>query len=515
MRYVPPKSVPSSTPADTVPAILVVARTWFNDALRGIESLPVQSSPIRLLIVVAGAFLSSMGCHSSSGMVAGTGGTTGAVGGAAAGGTGAGGQGQGGSGAGGSPRDGSNDVGQDDVPAQDHADSAVGGGDSAETNASVAGNWVGTWACGPQLTETANLPPAPGLSGNTLRQIVYVSIPGTRLRVQLSNAFGDGPVTMNAVHLAVSTGAGAIDTSTDVGLTFAGSASITIPAGQAVFSDAFDYPLTALANIAITIAFGAAPAGVTGHPGSRTTSYLVAGNAVAAQTLTAPATAEHWYYITGIDVMADAATSAIVALGDSLTDGRGSTTNLNDRWPDDLSRRLRALTPASAVAVLNQGIGGNAVVSGGLGPTAVARFARDVLNQRGVRYLIVLEGVNDIGTAAAGTGPAVANNLITAFGSFIDMAHARNIRAYGIPITPFGGNTGYDTPEHQTARTTVNTWIRTSGRFDGVIDLDAAVGDPQAPANLLPGYDSGDHLHLNPAGYQKMADSIDLTLFTL
>ena len=419
------------------------------------------------------------GCASSSNMLAGVGGTTGAIDGAAGDGVGAGGQGQGGGGAGGG----------------------------------TAGQWVGTWASGPQLTEPGNLPPAPGLSGNTLRQIVYASIPGSRLRVQVSNVFGDGPVTMNAVHLAASTGAGAIDTSTDVALTFSGSPSVTIAAGQAVFSDAFDYPLAALANIAITIGFGAAPAGVTGHPGSRTTSYLVAGNAVAAQTLTAPATAKHWYYITGIDVMADAATSAIVTLCDSLTDGRGSTTNQNDRWPDDLSRRLRGLTPASAVAVLNQGIGGNAVVSGGLGPTAVARFARDVLNQRGVRYLIVLEGVNDIGTSG-GTAQAIATNLITAFGSFIDMAHARSILVYGIPILPFGGNTGYDTAEHQSARTMVNTWIRTSGRFDSVIDLDAAVGDPQAPANLLPGYDSGDHLHLNPAGYQKMADTMDLALFT-
>jgi lysophospholipase L1-like esterase len=212
--------------------------------------------------------------------------------------------------------------------------------------------------------------------------------------------------------------------------------------------------------------------------------------------------------------MADAATSAIVTFGDSITDGRGSTTNQNDRWPDDLSRRLRALAPPSTVAVLNQGIGGNAVVSGGLGPTAVARFARDVLNQRGVRYLIILEGVNDIGGASAGTAQAVATNLITAFGGFIDMARTRNILVYGIPILPFGGNTGYDTAEHQSARTTVNTWIRTSGRFDGVIDLDAAVGDPQAPANLLPAFDSGDHLHLNPAGYQTMADTIDLALFT-
>ena len=398
-----------------------------------------------------------------------------------------------------------------------------GGGDATGGSAGAPGtgggggaapsHWVGTWATGPQLTEPGNLPPAPGLTGNTLRQIVYTSIGGSRLRVQLSNVFGDGPVTMTSVHLAVSTGASAIDTATDIGITFAGSPSVTIPAGQAVFSDPFDYALAALTKMAVTVHFGAAPAGVTGHPGSRTTSYLVAGDAVGAATLTAPASAEHWYYLTGIDVMADAATNAVVTLGDSITDGRGTTTDQNNRWPDDLSRRLRAAAPTAKVAVLNQGIGGNAVVGGGLGPTAVARFQRDVLDQRGVRYLIVLEGINDIGGSSA-AAQTVATNLTNAFSSFIDQAHARGILVYGVPILPFGGNTGYDTPEHQTARTLVNQWIRTSGRFDQVIDLDAAVADPQNPANLAAAYDTGDHLHLNPAGYQKMADAIDLALFT-
>jgi lysophospholipase L1-like esterase len=373
----------------------------------------------------------------------------------------------------------------------------------------LATAWVGTWACGPQLTEAGNLPLAPGLSGNTLRQIVYVSIGGARLRVRLSNEFGDGPVMLNAVHLAVATGGGAIDTATDVALTFSGSEAVTIPAGQLVFSDAFDYPLAQQTTMTITIAFGAAPAGVTGHPGSRTTSYLQAGNEVAAARLTAPATTEHWYYITGIDVAAGGASGAVVTLGDSITGGRGSTTNGNDRWPDDLSRRLRANAATATVAVLNQGIGGNAVLSGGLGPPAVQRFARDVLGQSGARWLVVLEGVNDIGGAS---GQAVATDLIAAFGQFIDMARARGILAYGVPILPFGGST-YDSADHQASRQTVNDWIRNSGRFDAVIDLDAAVRDPASPSNLLPAHDSGDHLHLSPAGYQTMADAIDLSLF--
>jgi lysophospholipase L1-like esterase len=386
--------------------------------------------------------------------------------------------------------------------------------------------WVGTWACGPQRTETGNLPPPPGLANRTLRQIVYTSIGGRQLRVRLSNAFGDGPVTLNAVHVAISTGDSAIDASTDRELAFAGSPSLTIPAGRTVWSDALTFPLAAQTTVAITIRFGAVPAGITGHPGSRTTSYLTTADGVSAPSLAGAATVtvNHWYYITGIDVVPDAAPSAaIVTLGDSLTDGRGSTTNGNDRWPDDLSRRLRATAATARVAVLNQGIGGNAVVSGGLGPTAMERFPRDVLEQSGVRWLIVFEGVNDIG-AATGSGKMAATSLINAFGGFIDAAHARKIRVYGVPITPFAGSF-YDSPDHQTARRMVNDWIRTSGRFDAVIDLDAAVRDPaqepmKAPTNaptndahLLAAYDVGDRLHLNPAGYQKMADAIDLALF--
>jgi lysophospholipase L1-like esterase len=338
-----------------------------------------------------------------------------------------------------------------------------------------------------------------------------VSIGGSRLRLRLSNEFGDGPVTMTSVHVAASTAASAIDASTDRALSFAGTASVTIPSGQAVFSDAFDYPLAPQTKLAVTIHFGSVPTGVTGHPGSRTTSYLASGGAVTAPNLSTAVTTEHWYYLTGIDVMAEGSAGAVVTLGDSLTDGRGSTTNGNDRWPDNLSRRLRANPATSTVAVLNQGIGGNAVLSGGLGPTAVQRFERDVLRQSGVRWLIVLEGVNDIGGSTS--GQTVAANLIAAYDQLITMARARGIRVYGVPILPFGGSS-YASADREAARQTVNQWIRTSGRFDGVIDLDAAVRDPANTMNLLPAYDSSDHLHLNVAGYRAMADAIDLAVFT-
>ena len=384
---------------------------------------------------------------------------------------------------------------------------ATGGGLRGGTEAP---RWVGTWACGPQLTEPGNNPPPPGLRGNTLRQIVYTSIGGRRLRLRLSNEFGDGPVTMRAVHVATSTGGDAIDAGTDRALAFSGAGAVTIPPGQAVWSDAFDFALAPQTRLAVTIGFGGVPGGVTGHPGSRTTSYLAAGDAVASPSLPAAATTDHWYYITGVDVIADARAAALVTLGDSLTDGRGSTTNGHDRWPDNLSRRLRANAATAQVAVLNLGIGGNAVVAGGLGPTATQRFTRDVLGQSGVRWLIVFEGVNDI--CGAGGGQQAADDLITAYSQLIDLAHARGVRVYGATLTPIGGS-HYDSTEHEAARQTVNTWIRTSGRFDAVIDLDVAVGDPDKPATLLAAHDSGDHLHLNATGYEHVADAVGLALF--
>ncbi len=371
-------------------------------------------------------------------------------------------------------------------------------------------HWVGSWACAAQLTEPDNLPPAPGLCGNTLRQVVHASLGGNQLRVQLSNAYGEAPLTLRSVHLARSAGDSAIDTATDLALTFGGAPSVVIAAGQTLFSDPLDFTLRALTEVSVTIAFGAAPAAVTGHPGSRTTSYLQQGNAVDAAALPRAVTTEHWYYLTGIDVMASSASAAVITLGDSLTDGRGSTTNGNDRWPDQLARRLHAQAETRGIAVLNHGIGGNAVLTGGLGPTLLERFERDVLEQSGARWLIMLAGVNDIGMSR---DPAVASQLIAAFSRLIHAAHERGLLVYGAPILPFGGS-AYFSPDHEHARLAVNDWIRTSRRFDAALDFDAAVRDPAQPTQLLAGYDCGDHLHLSVAGYQALADSIDLGLFT-
>jgi lysophospholipase L1-like esterase len=373
-------------------------------------------------------------------------------------------------------------------------------------------HWVGTWGCGPQLTEPGNLPSAP-LANSTLRQFVHVSIGGKHLRVRFSNAYGKNPVTMNSVHVALAAGnpgSGNINTATDTTLKFHGAPTVVIPAGEAVWSDPFDFDLPPLTNLAVTIYFGNISATIiNGHPGSRTTSFIVASNVVSAASMTGAATTAHWYIITGVDVLADDSSKALIVLGDSITDGRGSTTDGNDRWPDDLAARLVANSETRNISVVNMGIGGNGIF-GGLGPSAKARFDRDVLNQSGARWVIIFEGVNDIGGSRSA---AIATNLIAAYQQFIVKAHAKNISVYGATITPFG-KSFYYSDAHEAARQTVNSWIRTNNLYDAVIDFDAAVRDLVAPANLQPAYDTGDHLHLNPAGYRAMADAIDLKLFT-
>jgi lysophospholipase L1-like esterase len=374
----------------------------------------------------------------------------------------------------------------------------------AETSA-----WVGSWVSAQQLTEERNLPPAPGLPSSTLRQMAQLSLGGERLRFSFSNQFGTAPLTLTSAHVALSTGGSAIDAASDAALTFTGKPSVTIPAGASVTSDAVVRQVPALTNLAVTIAFDAAPpSDVTGHPGSRTTSYLQPGNVVAAPQLAAAQAVDHWYFLSAIDVWTERSARAIVTLGDSITDGRGSTTNQNDRWPNQLSRRLLADPNTARVAVLNQGVGGNRVLAEGLGVTALARFERDVLAPPGVRWVVILEGINDLGA----TPPATADALIGAFRQMITSAHERNVRAYGATILPFEG-AQYFTPAGEAARQAFNAWVRSSGEFDGVVDFDAIARDPAAPTRLSAAVDGGDHLHPSAAGYQILADGIDLGLF--
>ena len=377
--------------------------------------------------------------------------------------------------------------------------------------------WVGTWACSPQLVEPQNRPPDPGLAGNTLRQVVHVTLGGAEIRLRFSNEFGRTPLTLDSVHVALPAAPGSIRPETDHALTFSGKASIAIPAGALMFSDPIAFPVAALSDLVVTFKAGNVPEGITGHPGSRETSYLAAGEDVSAATFTGAATTDHWYVLDGVDVKATADAGAVVTLGDSITDGRGSITNQNTRWPDDLARALTADKKYAAVAVLNQGIGGNSILHGGLGPTALARFDRDVIAQSGARWVLVFEGVNDIGGTKAATDNGqtsdIADQVIEAYQQFIVRAHTHGLRIYGATITPFG-KSFYFNASTEAARQKINAWIRTSGEFDAVVDFDKAARDPNEPDQLAADLDSGDHLHLNSDGYKRMAAAIDLKLFS-
>ncbi|MFI6177855.1 SGNH/GDSL hydrolase family protein [Nonomuraea sp. NPDC051191] len=260
----------------------------------------------------------------------------------------------------------------------------------------------------------------------------------------------------------------------------------------------------------VHLADGQASNALTSHPGSRTTSYLARGDQTEAADLTGATPVDHWYLLSAVEVRAGRSTAALAVLGDSLTDGRGSTTNRNDRWPDQLLDRLQPRLPGLALA--NQAAGGNRVLHDGLGPAALARLDRDVLARSGLAWLIVFEGVNDSGTAPAPQAAQrqVADDLIAAYDQIVTRAHAQDLRVYGATLTPFGGNASYDDPGgyREAARQQVDEWIRTSGMFDAVIDLDRAARDPAAPRNLLPAYDVGDRLHLNPAGYKALAEAV-------
>jgi len=387
-------------------------------------------------------------------------------------------------------------------------------GRGARTAASPDGaGWVGTWATSLQIVEPANLPPAPGLAGNTLRQVVHASLGGSRLRVRFSNVFGDAPLTIAAATLATSLGESRVDGSTQRTLTFGGNPSVVITAGRDTLADVAAFDLAPLSNVAITTRFGAFPTVVTGHPGSRTTSYIQPGDAIAAPTLTGAVATAHWYVITGIDVLASAPSAAVVTLGNSITDGRGSGTDKQNRWPDELARRLQADPTTRHVAVLNAGIGGNCVLRSCLGPSALARLERDVLRPAAARWVLVLEGVNDIGQAKSpAEADSIARGLTEAYRQIVERTHAKGMRAYGATILPFGGSF-YDAPYREGARAAVNQWIRTSGTFDAVVDLDSAMRDPAQPTHLAPIADGGDHLHPNEAGYRLMAAAIDLALF--
>ncbi|NUS10669.1 MAG: SGNH/GDSL hydrolase family protein [Streptomyces sp.] len=389
-------------------------------------------------------------------------------------------------------------------------------------------HWVDTWTSMPQLTEPGNMPPAPYtqdgavFTDTTLRQTVHVTLGGRYLRLHVSNAFGGAVLPVTAVSVARPaggrSGARAIVPGSSRAVTFGGRPGVTVPVGAQMVADPLDFPVAAGETLTVTmyLATGQQSTNITSHPGSRTTSYMLRGDHLDDADLDGAASVNHWYFLSAVEVQAPGADRATVVLGDSLADGRGSTDNGDNRWPDRLRARLAQHADTAGTAVLNQAAGGNRILNDGLGPNALSRLDRDVFAQPGANSLIVFEGVNDIGTADATptAQQAVTADLINAYQQIVLRAHEQGIRVYGATITPFGGNQYDDAAGlREASRQAVNTWIRTSGQFDAVLDFDRAARDPQAPRRLRPDLDVGDHLHFNPTGYQALADSVPLRLF--
>lgn len=384
--------------------------------------------------------------------------------------------------------------------------------------------WVASWGASQQIPEPQNSLAPDDLRDATVRQIVHVSVGGSALRVHISNVFGTEALHLTSVHIArpVVNSSPAVDPATDRGLTFGGSPDVIIPPGAEFISDPVDYRVAPLSDLAVTFHLDAPPARETGHPGSRATTWYVHGDFAGAANLTDPKHVEHWYQLSEIDVQAKPNAASIAALGDSITDGHASTTNGNDRWTDVLARRLQASPSTENIGVTNQGIGGNHLLTDGLGPNALARFDRDVLAPASVKWAIIFEGVNDLGglglklgdSATAADHATLVHRVLAAYQQMIDRAHDHGLRVYGATITPYVGSNYYHPgPLSEADRQAVNQWIRTPGHFDAVIDFDAVVRDLQHPDHLLPAYDCGDHLHPSPAGYKAMGEAISLDLF--
>jgi len=428
----------------------------------------------------------------------------------------------------------------------------------AAAQGATSDRWVGTWATAevgrpqtPSLPAPAlppfmantrcPAPPAPPVAAppgqtfapppfihftnQTLRQIVHATVGGSKARVVLSNAYGTAPVTIGGAHLALRDKQGAIEAASGGPLTFSGKPTMTIPANAVIYSDPVNLTVPPMSDMAIDLYLPGttnAPSTLTMHGGALQTSYISeTGNHVGKPTMPEAGRTQSWFLLSRVDVVAPDATGAIVAFGDSITDGSRSTPDTNSRWPDQLARRLQA--QGIKMGVLNAGIGGNRVLSEatvpagvdtravGAGINALARFERHVLSLAGVTHVIVLEGINDIGNARQNPTPTAAD-LIAAHQQLIEQAHARGIKMIGATLTPFWG-AAYYTEAGEAKRQALNEWIRTGKGYDGVVDFDKAARDPNDPKKLLEKYDSCDYLHPSDAGYTAMGDAIDLSLF--
>jgi lysophospholipase L1-like esterase len=353
------------------------------------------------------------------------------------------------------------------------------------------------------------------VNNQTLRQIVRTSVGGSRVRVVLSNAFGTAPIEIGAGNIALRDKESSVVTSSVKPLTVAGASKFTVLAGATLVTDPVDLAVPPVSDLVIDLYvpndLGISSSPVTTHNGASQTNFVSeTGNHSGVTNLPVNARSGAWFMIARVEVMAPSGTPAVVTFGDSITDGARSTADTNNRWPDQLARRLAA-RKGSGVAVLNAGISGNRVLGDGAGVSALARFDRDVLMQTGVTHVVVMEGINDIGIARNSPTPS-ADDLIAGHKQLIERAHARGLKIYGATLTPYEG-AAYYSPEGEAKRQALNNWIRTSKGYDGVIDFDMVTRDPAAPTKFLPAYDSGDHLHPGDAGYKAMGDAVDLALF--
>jgi lysophospholipase L1-like esterase len=397
---------------------------------------------------------------------------------------------------------------------------------AATANHPGAGHWVSTWAASPSpatppsLTSATDFSSA-GFSDQTIRNVVWTSAAGRSARIRLSNVFGTQPVTFRQVDLGRSAGGAAVAAGTNHRVTFGGRASVTIRPGAEVVSDPVALNVPAETDLAVSLFTATATGPATYHSDAQQVNYVSAGDQAASDAATAfTTTSQSWYFLDDVDVQASPVSPAgVVAFGDSITDGYQSTVGANTRWPNDLARRFLAAGQNRAVA--DEGISGNRILndSACFGVNAQARFARDVAARSGARYVIMLEGINDIGFSQDPDSGCTAPNtdvsaaqIIAGDRHIIAAAHAAGLKIFGATLTPFQGS-AYYSAAGEAKREAVNQWFRTSHTFDGVIDFDQAVRDPASPEQILPAYDSGDHLHPNDAGYQAMANTINLAMF--
>jgi lysophospholipase L1-like esterase len=375
-------------------------------------------------------------------------------------------------------------------------------------------HWVGTWAAAPLSAKNDGA--QFGAFDSTYREIVHVTLGGDLVRIVLSNEFGIDPLTVGAAAVALSTDKSNINETTSHNITFIGQPSIVIPPGAMVISDPIDFKLPALVNLSVSIFIPAQyMQDVTIHPVANQTNYVVRGNETNSPHLGSPEEIYSWPFLKGVEVEASPKAAAVIAFGDSITDGAHSSRDANLRWPDVLAKRLDANKKTAKLSVLNEGISGNRVLHDRSGQNALARLDRDVLSQSNVRYLIILEGINDIQRTTAPEGvtdPVRVDQLTQAYAQIIERAHAHGIRVIGGTLTPYAGAHN-DSPAGEEMVRAVNQWIRTSGKFDAVIDFGKILQDPANPTAMAPGAESKDHLHPGDPGYQLMGNSIDLKVF--